>query len=330
MSKISLELGSGGRLMRDFLAGTIVPAFARSPPRRALRRRPSSGRDRLHDGQLRRRPALLPRRGHRPPGRQRDGQRPRRRRRRAALPLARPHPRGGPRHRASSSASSARSGTRPGRRRSAIVTGRHQGRPPRPGGQDLHQHGRRRPVVARPRPGRIRRGDKIILTGHPRRPQPGGHARPRRLRLALERPERLRAAPLPPAALEGRAPCGCATSPAAGWPRSFRSWPSVSPIPFSSKKIRSRCRGRCGRRASSSGSIRSIWPAKGKPSSSRRPPRPRRSSAASAVIPSAGRAAVIGEVQDRVGRPGELLLRTAAGGLRLLEPLTSELLPRIC
>ena len=42
------------------------------------------------------------------------------------------------------------------------------------------------------------------------------------------------------------------------------------------------------------------------------------------------KAAVIGEVQDRVGRPGELLLRTAAGGLRLLEPLTSELLPRIC
>ena len=42
------------------------------------------------------------------------------------------------------------------------------------------------------------------------------------------------------------------------------------------------------------------------------------------------RAAVIGEVQDRDGRPGELLLRTAAGGLRLLEPLTSELLPRIC
>ncbi|OGD21972.1 MAG: hydrogenase expression/formation protein HypE [Candidatus Aminicenantes bacterium RBG_13_64_14] len=42
------------------------------------------------------------------------------------------------------------------------------------------------------------------------------------------------------------------------------------------------------------------------------------------------KAAVIGEVQDRVGRPGELLLQTAAGGLRLLEPLTSELLPRIC
>ncbi len=42
------------------------------------------------------------------------------------------------------------------------------------------------------------------------------------------------------------------------------------------------------------------------------------------------KAAIIGEVQDRVGRPGELLLRTSAGGLRLLEPLTSELLPRIC
>jgi hydrogenase expression/formation protein HypE len=42
------------------------------------------------------------------------------------------------------------------------------------------------------------------------------------------------------------------------------------------------------------------------------------------------KAAVIGEVQDGVGRPGELLLRTTAGGFRLLEPLTSELLPRIC
>lgn len=42
------------------------------------------------------------------------------------------------------------------------------------------------------------------------------------------------------------------------------------------------------------------------------------------------KAAVIGEVQDKVGRPGELLLRTVSGGLRLLEPLTSELLPRIC
>jgi len=42
------------------------------------------------------------------------------------------------------------------------------------------------------------------------------------------------------------------------------------------------------------------------------------------------RAAIIGEVQDKVGRRGELLLRTTAGGLRLLEPLTSELLPRIC
>jgi hydrogenase expression/formation protein HypE len=42
------------------------------------------------------------------------------------------------------------------------------------------------------------------------------------------------------------------------------------------------------------------------------------------------KAEIIGEVQDRIGRPGELLLHTAAGGLRLLEPLTSELLPRIC
>jgi hydrogenase expression/formation protein HypE len=42
------------------------------------------------------------------------------------------------------------------------------------------------------------------------------------------------------------------------------------------------------------------------------------------------RAAIIGRVDDRTGRPGELLLSTMTGGLRLLEPLTSELLPRIC
>ena len=41
-------------------------------------------------------------------------------------------------------------------------------------------------------------------------------------------------------------------------------------------------------------------------------------------------AAVIGQVEDKIGKPGELLLRSVAGGLRLLEPLTSELLPRIC
>jgi hydrogenase expression/formation protein HypE len=41
-------------------------------------------------------------------------------------------------------------------------------------------------------------------------------------------------------------------------------------------------------------------------------------------------AAIIGEVTDELGKPGELLLKTVAGGLRLLEPLTSELLPRIC
>jgi len=42
------------------------------------------------------------------------------------------------------------------------------------------------------------------------------------------------------------------------------------------------------------------------------------------------RAEIIGRVDNRVGRPGELLLSTVTGGLRLLEPLTSELLPRIC
>jgi hydrogenase expression/formation protein HypE len=42
------------------------------------------------------------------------------------------------------------------------------------------------------------------------------------------------------------------------------------------------------------------------------------------------RAEIIGQVDDKKGKPGELLLATTSGGLRLLEPLTSELLPRIC
>ena len=46
--------------------------------------------------------------------------------------------------------------------------------------------------------------------------------------------------------------------------------------------------------------------------------------------PQGKRAQIIGKVERAVGKPGELLLRTQAGGLRLLEPLTSELLPRIC
>jgi hydrogenase expression/formation protein HypE len=46
--------------------------------------------------------------------------------------------------------------------------------------------------------------------------------------------------------------------------------------------------------------------------------------------PQGRKAAIIGEVSGADGRPGELLLATPAGGLRLLEPLTSEILPRIC
>jgi hydrogenase expression/formation protein HypE len=42
------------------------------------------------------------------------------------------------------------------------------------------------------------------------------------------------------------------------------------------------------------------------------------------------KAEIIGQAEDKIGKPGELLLSTFSGGLRLLEPLTSELLPRIC
>ncbi len=46
--------------------------------------------------------------------------------------------------------------------------------------------------------------------------------------------------------------------------------------------------------------------------------------------PAGRNAAIIGQVGGDVGKPGELLLKTVSGGLRRLEPLTSELLPRIC
>jgi len=42
------------------------------------------------------------------------------------------------------------------------------------------------------------------------------------------------------------------------------------------------------------------------------------------------KAEIIGRVDNEKGKCGELLLSTVSGGLRLLEPLTSELLPRIC
>ena len=48
------------------------------------------------------------------------------------------------------------------------------------------------------------------------------------------------------------------------------------------------------------------------------------------ALPVGRKARIVGRVQTEIGRPGELILRTNAGGLRLLEPLTSELLPRIC
>jgi len=48
------------------------------------------------------------------------------------------------------------------------------------------------------------------------------------------------------------------------------------------------------------------------------------------TLPLGRKARIAGRVQTGIGRPGELILRTSAGGLRLLEPLTSELLPRIC
>ncbi len=46
-------------------------------------------------------------------------------------------------------------------------------------------------------------------------------------------------------------------------------------------------------------------------------------------IPEGRHASVIGRIGGK-GKPGEVVLETASGGLRYLEPLTGELLPRIC
>ncbi|MFC2161190.1 hydrogenase expression/formation protein HypE [Acidobacteriota bacterium] len=47
------------------------------------------------------------------------------------------------------------------------------------------------------------------------------------------------------------------------------------------------------------------------------------------TLPLGEGAAVIGEIGG-VGKKGEVVLKSVSGGLRLLEPLTGELLPRIC
>lgn len=47
------------------------------------------------------------------------------------------------------------------------------------------------------------------------------------------------------------------------------------------------------------------------------------------TLPLGERASVIGEIGG-IGKKGEVVLKSVSGGLRLLEPLTGELLPRIC
>ncbi len=332
MKKISLELGSGGRLMRDFIAGQILPAFRNRRPRRARRRRPPS-----REASPSRPTATSSTRSSSPAatsdaGRQRHGQRPRRLRRRAALPLARPDPRG--RARGSNVLDRVLRSIReprPERPGSAIVTGDTKVVRQRPGRQDLYQHGRHRRGRRRPAPdGRIRRGDKVILTG-----TLGDHslavlARPGRFRLEDRRPAATAPPPLPPPALEEGALCGCGTSPGAAWRRSCPSWPTAPPSRSHRRSPDPLCRGPSGRRASSSGSTLSIWPARAKPSSSRPAAEPANSCAACAATLSGRKAAIIGEVQDKWAGPASCCSDAVSGGLRLLEPLTSELLPRIC
>jgi len=47
------------------------------------------------------------------------------------------------------------------------------------------------------------------------------------------------------------------------------------------------------------------------------------------TLPLGEGAAVIGEIGG-IGKKGDVVLKSVPGGMRLLEPLTGELLPRIC
>ena len=96
--RITLSHGAGGKATHTLIDAVFLDAF-RNPLLEQLEDGASltvgivpAG---VHDRLVRGAPAVLPRRGHRRPGRQRHGQRPGDVRRAAAVPVLRLHPRGG-------------------------------------------------------------------------------------------------------------------------------------------------------------------------------------------------------------------------------------------
>ena len=319
--------------MRDFIAGDDRSRRSRNPlSRRAQRREPPPQRHRLHDGQLCRRPHLLPRRGHRHAGRQRDRERPRRLRRRSPVPLAGPHPGRRPgRTRTSNEILELHPDRRP-EGRSQDRHRRYQGGPPGPGGQDLHQHLRHR---AHHRPA-IDQEDQARRQAHPDRApgraQRGDHAGPGGIRIHVPRQERLRAAPLSPAGLEEGRPLDAGHHPGRLGHRPFGAWPQRLPYPHPHRGRRHPpVPSRAGPPPGSSGSIPFFWPARDGPLSSS--PKDK-AEAILRDIQQRSRRAKGRRSSERSRRRSEsrenCSSRRTTGGLRLLEPLTSELLPSIC
>ena len=98
-TEITVGHGGAGRLTEDLLERIFRPAFAH--PELEARHdgaclETAGGPARLHDRRPRGEPALFPRRGHRPAGGERDGQRPADVRSAAAVAERRFHPGGGP------------------------------------------------------------------------------------------------------------------------------------------------------------------------------------------------------------------------------------------
>ena len=144
--------------------------------------RSHGGAPRLHHRLLRRAPAVLPRREHRRPGRQRHGQRPGDERAQAARAVRRLHPRGGPLDGRPRPRSPTAMGAAARRGRGALVTGdtkvvdagHGDGVYINTAGIGLVPDGRRHPA----RHGRAP-GDVVIVSGDHRRPRHGDHERAR-------------------------------------------------------------------------------------------------------------------------------------------------------
>ena len=288
----------------------------------------------VHHRLLRRVAAVLPRRRHRRPGRERHGQRPGGGRRPAAVPVGRLHPRGG------------LPGRRPGPDRRLDGRRRRRGRASRSSPATPRWCSGARPTAATStppgvgvieRPATARRRPRSAPATSSSCPGPiGDHG----VTIMLARGEldieaevclRHRAAARPgrrPAGRRARASAACATRPGAASP------PSCNEI---AQRGRGRRRGRRGRGPGAPGGARGLRAARHRPAvrglrgPARRGGRRRPGRGGLAAL----RAHPLGEGAAVIGRvaadpPGLVLLKTAFGGTRIVDLLVGDPLPRIC